>query len=106
VISRAHPVRYRWLMRQDGDTPSTRNPDPVVTAISPGTRDTPAARYRWETKGDYHVSLAVVWQGSYTFSGFGVTPRTESLGPVTGQAVVLPYHVVEIRSVPAMCCLP
>ena len=100
VTSRARPVRYSWRMRQDGDTDSTRNPNPVFTTTSSGTKDAPAARYRWETKGDYRVSLAVVWQGSYTFSGFGVTSRTESLGPVAGQAQVVPYHVVEVGSVP------
>jgi hypothetical protein len=100
VTSKAHPVRYGWQMRQDGDTPSSRNPDPSITSTGPGSPASPAARYRWETKGDYRVSLAVVWEGSYTFSGFGVAPQTESLGPVTGQTQVVPYHVVEVRSVP------
>jgi hypothetical protein len=100
VTTRAHPVRYRWDMRQPGDTESTRNPDPSFTTTGPGTRDAPAARYRWETKGDYHIALAVVWEGSYTFSGFGVS-RTEPLGPVTGEATVVPYHVIEIRGAPA-----
>ena len=102
VTSRAHPVRYSWQMRQDGDTASNRNPAPTITTTGPGTHDAPAARYRWETKGDYRVSLAVVWEGSYTFSGFGVASRTESLGPVTGQPQVVPYHVVEVRSVPGV----
>lgn len=106
VTSRARPVRYSWRMRQEGDADSTRNPNPVITTTSPGTKDAPAARYRWETKGDYRVSLAVVWEGSYTFSGFGVGPRTESLGPVTGQAQVVRYHVVEVRSVPAASAAP
>ncbi|MGH9152056.1 MAG: hypothetical protein ACRD03_06605, partial [Acidimicrobiales bacterium] len=106
VTSRAHPVRYRWQLRQDGDTESSRNPNPTITTTGAGTRDAPAARYRWETKGDYRVSLSVVWQGSYTFSGFGVAPRTESLGPVTGQPQVIGYHVVEVRSVPAAPTAP
>jgi hypothetical protein len=106
VTSRARPVRYNWRMRQDGDTDSTRNPNPIITTTSPGSEEAPAARYRWETKGDYRVSLAVVWQGSYTFSGFGVAPRTESLGPVTGQPEVAPYHVIEARSVPTAQTAP
>jgi hypothetical protein len=106
VTSRARPVRYAWRMGQGADTESTRNPNPLITSAAPGTRDAPAARYRWETKGDYRVSLAVVWQGSYTFSGFGILARTESLGPVTGQAQVVPYHVVEVRSVPAASVTP
>ncbi len=101
VTSRARPVRYSWRMRQDGDTESSRNPNPAITTLTPGSPAAPAARYRWETKGDYRVSLAVVWQGSYTFSGFGVASRTESLGPVTGQPQVEPYHVIEVVSVPA-----
>lgn len=101
VTTRAHPVGYRWRMRQDGDTESSRNPDPVIATTTPGTSTAPAARYRWETKGDYRLSLAVVWQGSYTFSGFGVASRTESLGPVTGQPQTVPYHVIEVRSLPA-----
>ena len=101
VTSRARPVRYNWRMRQDGDTESSRNPSPAITTPTPGSPAAPAARYRWETKGDYRVSLAVVWQGSYTFSGFGVASRTESLGPVTGQPQTVPYHVIEVVSVPA-----
>lgn len=100
VTTRAHPVRYRWSMRQDGDTESSRNPTPTFTITDPGTKENPAARYRWETKGDYRVSLSVVWQGSYTFTGFGVS-RTEALGPVTGQPTTVAYHVVEVRAVPA-----
>jgi hypothetical protein len=100
VTSRARPVRYSWQMRQDGDTESSRNPNPAITTTTPGTQAAPAVRYRWETKGDYRMSLAVVWQGSYTFSGFGVASRTEPLGPVTGQPQTTPYHVIEVRSVP------
>ena len=99
VTTRARPVTYRWSMRQDGDTPSTRNPNPTFTTDTPGTRDAPAARYRWETKGDYRIGLAVVWEGSYTFSGFGIS-RTEALGQVTGPTTVIPYHVIEVRAVP------
>ena len=101
VTSRARPVRYSWRMRQDGDTESRRNPNPAITTLTAGSPAAPAVRYRWETKGDYRLSLAVVWQGSYTFSGFGVGSRTESLGPVTGQPQVAPYHVIEVLSVPA-----
>ena len=101
VTSRARPVRYSWRMRQDGDTESSRNPNPAITTLTAGSPAAPAVRYQWETKGDYRLSLAVVWQGSYTFSGFGVASRTESLGPVTGQPQVAPYHVIEVLSVPA-----
>ena len=100
VTTRAHPVRYQWDMRQPGDTESTRNPNPSFSTDGPGTRDAPAARYRWETKGDYRIALSVVWEGSYTFSGFGVS-RTEPLGPVTGEPTIVPYHVIEIRGAPA-----
>ena len=101
VTSRARPVRYSWRMRQDGDTESSRNPNPAITTLTAGSPAAPAVRDRGETKGDYRLSLAVVWQGSYTFSGFGVASRTESLGPVTGQPQVAPYHVIEVLSVPA-----
>ncbi len=78
VTTRAHPVRYQWDMRQPGDTESIRNPSPRFTTDGPGTRDAPAARYKWETKGDYRIALSVVWEGSYTFSGFGVVPHRGS----------------------------
>lgn len=100
VTTQAHPVRYRWQMGEDGDTASGRNPAGTFETATAGTLGAPAARYRWETKGDYRVSLAVVWEGSYTFTGFGVS-RTEALGPVTGEPTVIAYHVVEVRSVPA-----
>ncbi len=43
--------------------------------------------------------MVVPWDGSCTFSGFGVF-RTESVGRATGPATVIPYHVIEGRAVP------
>ena len=96
----AQAVRWTWRMSEPGEPgPASRsNPNPVVQASTPGSRDTPAATYMYETKGDYTLTATVMWSGTYSYSGNGQPPQTVSLG-TTERDSTQPYHVVEIRSV-------
>ena len=96
----AQAVRWTWRMSEPGEPgPASRsNPNPVVQASTPGSRETPAATYMYETKGDYTLTMAVVWSGTYTYSGNGQPSQTVSLG-TTDRSSNQSYHVVEIRSV-------
>lgn len=89
LVVKARPVLYKWAM---GDQPKT-----VYTTRVSGTEQQPAARHEYRTKGDYTVTMQIVWEGSYTFSGFGVS-SAGSLGSVTVTRT-RPYHVVEVRGV-------
>jgi hypothetical protein len=92
----AVPSRWVWRMWQEGDTPNV-NPSPLVTATVAGSRDAPAATYMYETNGDYKLTLAVTWSGTYTFTGPGAAaPQTVDLG-TTSRSSTRPYHVIEIR---------
>ena len=96
----AQAVRWTWRMSEPGEPgPASRsNPHPVVQASTPGSRENPAATYMYETKGDYTLTMAVMWSGTYTYSGNGQPAQTVSLG-TTDRSSTQPYHVVEIRSV-------
>ncbi len=89
LVVNARPVLYKWAM---GDQPQT-----VYSSRVSGSEQHPAARHDFRTKGDYTVTMQVVWEGSYTFSGFGVS-NTGSLGSVTVTRT-RSYHVVEVRGV-------
>lgn len=89
LVVNARPVLYKWAM---GDQPQT-----VYSSRASGTEQHPAARHEYRTKGDYTITMQTMWEGSYTFSGFGVS-SAGSLGSVT-VARTRPYHVVEVRAV-------
>jgi hypothetical protein len=89
LVVEARPVLYRWDM---GEVPQA-----VYSSPSPGSEDQPVANHVYETKGDYEVTMQVVWEGSYEFSGFGVSNRG-SLGSVTVTSS-RDYHVAEARAV-------
>ncbi len=89
LVVEARPVLYRWDMGED--------PRAVYSSPSPGSEGQPAASHVYETKGDYEVVMEVVWEGSYEFSGFGVSNRG-SLGSVTVTRS-RDYHVAEARAV-------
>lgn len=89
LVIEARPVLYRWTMGEE--------PEVVHSSSSPGSEAQPAASHVYETKGDYTVTMDVVWEGSYEFSGFGVTNRG-SLGSVTVNRS-RDYHVAEARAV-------
>lgn len=87
IAVRAKPVLFAWSTG-DGAVSNVR---------SPGSAASPGLNHIYETRGDYTVSLATTWEGSYTFSGFGVSSGG-SLGAVTVSRS-RPYHVIEARGV-------
>lgn len=89
LVVEARPVLYRWDMGEE--------PEAVYSSPSPGSEDQPAASHVYETKGDYEVTMQVVWEGSYEFTGFGVS-NSGSLGSVTVNSS-RDYHVAEARAV-------
>jgi len=92
----ATPIHYEWRMWQNGDTPNV-NPSPVVGSDIPGSEAAPAATYMYETHGDFTVTATVTWAGTYTYSGPGVGPTTNTLGTTTRTATRT-YHVDSIRA--------
>ena len=83
----AKPYRFTWTTG-DGASGGSRHPG------SPGK---PAFTHSYETRGDYRVTMAVSWAGTYSFSGHGIS-QTGSLGSVTVEASRT-YHVYEVRGV-------
>lgn len=87
LVAKARPVLFAWNTG-DGTTHSVS---------SPGSADAPALNHVYETKDDYTISLTTTWEGSYSFSGYGVSSGG-SLGAVTVSRT-RPYHVIEVRGV-------
>jgi len=102
----ASPVRWSWTMGgQPGDTQSRSNPAYQVVSSQPGSAwqpggggGPPAAKYTYETKGDYTLSLTVTWAGSYTYTGAGGATTAVDLGTTTKSAS-RPYTVIAIGPV-------
>ncbi|MDP9389230.1 MAG: hypothetical protein M3Q48_15270 [Actinomycetota bacterium] len=90
----ARPVRWEWRMWERGDTPNV-NPHPLVVSTSPGSEERPAGKYMYETNGEYTLTHTVVWAGSYTFSGPGVS-ETVDLG-TTSTSSSRRYQVISVR---------
>lgn len=90
----ARPVRWEWRMWDRGDTPNV-NPHPVVVSTSPGSEERPAGKYMYETNGEYTLTHTVVWTGSYTLSGPGVS-ETVDLGTTTTSSSRR-YQVISVR---------
>lgn len=87
VQLRAKPVKFTW---NSGDGAQGTGP-------SPGSDGTPGFTHVYETKGDYTIQIVAAWEGSYTFSGYGVSSGG-SLGSVSVTST-RPYHVYEVRGV-------
>lgn len=83
----ASPTEYHWIMG-DGINHVSK---------SAGTEQDPSATHVYETKDEYVVRVDVVWTGTYTYTGHGVT-ETGSLGEVSSTSDVA-YPVVEVRGV-------
>jgi hypothetical protein len=85
----AHAVAYAWSF---GDGTSSVRPDP-------GTRASPA-RAGYRRRGDYDVTLYVVWAGRAHVSqpAWGLDLGDQDLGTVTIPERVV-YHEAEIRAV-------
>jgi len=94
----ARPVRWEWRMWQEGDTPNV-NPDPVVTATTPGSEAQPAATYTYETHGDFTVTETVTWTGTFTLEGPDTPPQTNDLGE-NRRSSSRNYHVIAVRGAP------
>lgn len=90
----ARPVRWEWRMWERGDTPNV-NPPPRVVSTSPGSPERPAGKYMYETNGEYTVTRTVVWAGSYTLAGPGVS-ETVDLGTTTTSSSRR-YPVIAVR---------
>jgi hypothetical protein len=84
----AHPVGYAWSFGQG------------TTSVSdaPGGPDAPA-RAEYRRRGDYDVTLYVVWAGlaHTTAPAFGLDFGVQNLGTVT-LPVTIGYHEAEIRA--------
>jgi len=87
VEVRAKPVKFTW---DSGDGAKG-------VARLAGSESRPGLTHVYETKGDYVIQMLATWEGSYTFSGYGVSSGG-SLGSVSVTST-RPYHVFEIRSV-------
>ncbi|MGH9189974.1 MAG: PKD domain-containing protein [Acidimicrobiales bacterium] len=84
----ATAVRFRWAMG-DGAT---------YTSTTPGSRESPAARHIYQSKGDYTMALTITWRGSFAATRNGVAAPPANLGEVE-VPYQRTYHVVEARGV-------
>jgi hypothetical protein len=91
VVVTAHPVSYRWAMGDGG----------VVTGTfsGAGTASAASARYTYNVKGSYTVTLSVTWQGQYTFTGHGLAQTVALNAVAQNPPEQLVYPVQEVRSV-------
>ena len=94
AVATARPVRWEWRMWERGDTPNV-NPHPFVVSTSPGSEERPAGTYKYETNGEYTLTHTVVWAGTYTFTGPGVS-ETVDLGMTTTSSSRR-YQVISVR---------
>lgn len=90
VVATMRPVAYVW------DTGDDR-PGHVLSSTQPGSAGAPAATWLYETKGTYTVYVQAIWDGTWTFSGWG-SSASGDLATIraTGSR---PYVVNEVRSV-------
>lgn len=93
VTGRAEPKKWEWTLGEPGQG---RNPDPYRMSTTPGSQESPAADYTYETKGMYTVTHTVTYDGEFTLTGpFGVT-MTTGIGGITVTAS-RSYDVIEVR---------
>ena len=90
VTATAKPAVFTWKMAED--------PAAQYSGSVPGSQTHPAAVHVYQTKRDYNTVMEVGWEGSYSFSGFGIALTNQPLGRVTLTSERL-YHVVEARGV-------
>jgi PKD repeat protein len=89
VVTTASPVAYYWQFGDGGG----------AAGSAPGSEAAPSATHTYTTKGRYTVQVIVGWNGSYTFTGYGIPAQTVQLGTVDGPTDTAAYGVQEIRSV-------
>lgn len=88
VTATMRPSRYYW----DPDDPRGG----LLESSTPGSERDPAAEWTYETKGDYRVRVQVVWDGTWTFTGFGASAAGDL--PTIRATGATDYGVDEIRS--------
>lgn len=95
VTATAAPLLYTWSFGDGAGGTSTvaGRDDPAAGEDSTAW----AARHVYESAGDYELSVAVRWSGSYTWAGHGFS-GTGNLGSVT-VTMSRPYQVNAIDSV-------
>ncbi len=96
ITGRVAVVRYQWRITPAGG-PTAGRDRATLTSTSPGSPDRPAARYLFETKGRYTITVETVWAGSYTWTGPG-QQGSDNLGEVPLSSS-RDYDVIEVRSV-------
>jgi len=90
VTATAKAAVFTWKMADDPASHYSRS--------VPGSQAHPAAVHVYQAKRDYNTVMEVGWEGSYSFSGFGIALANQPLGRVTLTSERL-YHVVEARGV-------
>ncbi len=85
------PTRFHW------ETGETDRPGHLLSSGVPGGAEAPAARWTYETKGAYRLYVQAVWEGTWTFTGWGASASgTLATIRATGAR---DYVVNEVRSV-------
>lgn len=93
VTGRADQTQWEWTLGSPGEG---RNPDPYRMSTTPGSQESPAAEYTYETKGNYTVTETVTYDGGFTITGpYGVTVSA-GIGGITVTAS-RSYDVIEVR---------
>ncbi len=96
ITGRVAISRYQWRI-SPAKGPGAGRDRATLTSATPGSPERPAARYVFETKGRYTLTVETVWAGSYTWSGPG-QQGGGNLGEVP-LSQSRDYQVVEVRSV-------
>lgn len=98
ITAQAWPTDYRWEI-QPKTQPGTRpgRDRATLTSRQAGSRDEPAARYVFQTKGLYSITEATAWTGTYTWQAPG-RQGTGQLGSVLLDTS-RDYPVIEVRGV-------
>ncbi|MDQ3932823.1 MAG: hypothetical protein M3252_08315, partial [Actinomycetota bacterium] len=96
ITGRVTVTRFQWRITP-ARGPGAGRDRATLTSTTPGSPDRPAARYLFETKGRYTITVETVWVGSYTWIG----PGQQGTGDL--DAVPLSssrdYDIIEVRSV-------
>jgi len=90
VVATMRPTMYLW---ETGD----QRPGHLLASTSPGSAAAPAASWVYEAKADYRVFIQVVWDGTWTFSGWGSSAAGD-LATIRATGA-RDYVVNEVRSV-------
>lgn len=86
VTATMRPAHYYW------DTGES-----LLGSTVPGSAAAPAARWVYETKGDYRIYVQAVWEGTWTFAGWGASASGD-LATIRATGA-RDYSVNEVRSV-------